>query len=96
MHKEINLDTSASQLLTPAANNDVPLPLSVCPSAVDTTVIDYSSATSSTPIERNENEVENKAGYSYVIYAWDLSSVAHMRVGIAGKVFMNRLMRSWL
>ena len=37
------------------------------------------SSTSSTPIERNENGVEYKDGakdgHSYVIYAWDLSSV---------------------
>ena len=40
---------------------------------------DYSSSTSPTPIERNENEVEYnngaKNGHSYVIYSQDLSSV---------------------
>ena len=78
MHEAINLDTGASQLLPPTANNDS-LPLPICPSAVGTTVTNYSSSTPSTPIERNENEVENKdgakGGHSYVIYAWDLSSV---------------------
>ena len=75
MHKAINLNTGASQ---PAANN-VSLALSVCPSPVGTTVTNYSSPTSSTPIERKENEVENKHGakdgHSYVIYACDLSSI---------------------
>ena len=79
MRKAINLDTGASQPLTPAANNNVLIPLSVCPSPVGTTVTNYSSPTSSHPIERNENDVENKDGakdgHSYVIYARDLSSV---------------------
>ena len=77
-HQAINLDTRASQPLAPTANN-VSLPLSVCPSPVGTTVTNYSSPTSSTPNERNENEVENKDGakdgHSYVMHAWYLSSV---------------------
>ena len=73
LHKVINFDTGASQLLPPAANSNASIPLSICPSPVGTTVTNYSSSTSPTPIERNENEVEKKDGakdgHSYVIYA---------------------------
>ena len=77
VHNFINLDAIASQLLTPSApNTNVSLPLSFCPSAVSTTVIDYSSPASATAIERNENEVERRDdGHTYVICARDLSSV---------------------
>ena len=79
MHEVINLHTGTSQPPTPAPNDNDPLPISVCPSAVATADTDYSSPTSATLVECNENEVENKdgakGGHSYVIYAWDLSSV---------------------
>ena len=69
VQRAISLNTVASQPLTPSApSTDVSFPLSFRPSAIGTTVVDYSSPASATAIDRNENEVEKKdGGHSYVI-----------------------------
>jgi hypothetical protein len=84
VHEAIGLDTRTSQRCPRSSptNSSRSLPLSFCSFTVDTTTVNHSALTPTSPIENSENTVEDKEskndGVWYVIYALGLFSLCSL------------------